>query len=221
MIRYSANWFLASVLSILLLAGCSSSKITASWVDPTYSRSQLRSVLVLGVSDDEVFRRSFEDTMGRQLGQYGLTAVPSYRSISGRELPDKQDMEQWVSGQKVDAVLVSRLVGMHQEAIVSPGYTRSFGPPTVAPYWGRRYHPAVDPYHGWYSYYAGSYDIIHYPPQVTYYQIYTVETTMYLVSSDQPIWSARSELSPKDDLSRLMEDFVSQLVKNMVDLGVL
>lgn len=216
--RNVVRWWLVSAFSALLLAGCSTSKITASWVDPTYNRSQLQSVLVLGVSDQEVFRRSFEDSMVSQFGRFGLKAVPSYRTISGRELPSKEDMEQWVSGQKVDGVVVSRLVGMHEEAVVSPGYTSSFGP---SPYWGRRYYPTVDPYHGWYNYYAGSYDIIHYPPQVTYYEIYTVETTLYLVASDQPVWSARSEISVTDDMNRVMEEFVAQLVKNMLDLGVL
>jgi hypothetical protein len=219
--RYPVTTLLLPILFFVLLAGCAASKITASWVDPTFNRAQLHSILVLGVSQQDLFRRTFEDEMVSQLKRYGLNAVPSYRSISGEDLPEKQEMEQWVGSQKVDGVLVSRLVGTHQETVVSPGYTTSFGSPPPGPYWGGRHYPGGYPYGGWYDYYAGSYDIIHHPPQVTHYQIHTIETTLYLVASDQPVWSARSEISQQDDMNRVMEEFVAQLVKNMADKGVL
>jgi hypothetical protein len=219
--RHAGTFFLALIILVLLLAGCAASKITASWVDPSFNRSQLRSILVLGVSQQDLFRRTFEDEMVSQLKRYGLKAVPSYRSISGEDLPEKRQMEQWVGSQKVDGVLVSRLVGTHRETVVSPGYITSFGAPPPGPYWGGRHYPGGYPYGGWYDYYAGSYDIIHHPPQVTHYEIYTIETTLYLVASDQPVWSARSEIYPGDDLNRVMGKFVAQLVRNMVDKGVL
>jgi len=212
---------LLPVLIFLLLVGCSSTKITASWVDPNLNRSQVRSILVLGVSEEEIFRRSFEDTMVSRLRLRGLQAAPGYSSFSGNELPERQDLEKLISSQKADSVLVSRLVGVHQETVVSPGYTTSFGPPYPAPYWGSRHYPHGYPYGGWYDYYAGSYETIHYPPQVTQYQVYTIETTLYLVASDQPVWSARAELLQKDDMNRVLVEFVDRLVKNMVDQGVL
>jgi len=213
--RHAGTFFLALIMTVLLLAGCAASKITASWVDPTFSRSQLRSILVLGISQQDLFRRTFEDEMVSQLKRYGLQAVPSYRSIPGKDLPGKQEMEQWVGSQKVDGVLVSRLVDTHEETYVTPGYISTFGSP--GPYWGGRHYP----YGGWYDYYAGGYDVIHYPPQVSHYRIYTIETTLYLVSTDQPVWSARSEITPEDDLNRAMEEMVAQLVKNMADKGAL
>jgi hypothetical protein len=217
--RNAVTAFLSLIVLLLLLAGCAASKITGSWVDPTFNRAQLHSILVLGVSEQELFRRTFEDEMVSQLKRYGLKAVPSYRSISGEELPEKQEMEQWVGSQKVDGVLVARLVGTHEETVVSPGYITSFGSP--GPYWGGRHYPGGYPYGGWYDYYSGGYDIIHQPPQVSHYRVYTIETTLYLVASDQPVWSARSEIYPGDDLNRVMGKFVAQLVKNMADKGVL
>jgi hypothetical protein len=218
---YPGAALLLSALALMLLAGCASSKITASWVDPTFNRAQIRSVLVLWVSDQDVFRRSFEDMMVRQLTHYGLKAIPSYRSLSGNTLPERQEMEQWVSTLKVEGVLLSRLVGTHQETVVSPGYITSFGPPPAGPFWGGGHFPHGHPHHGWYDHFAGSSHIIHHPPQVTHYQIHTIETTLFLVASDQPVWSSISEISQKDDMNRVVDEFVARLVKNMADNGVI
>jgi hypothetical protein len=219
--RYPVTARFLSMLLFVLLVGCAASKITASWVDPTFNRTQIHSVLVLGVSDQDVFRRSFEDKMVSQLKRYGLKATPSYRSVSGNTLLERQEMEQWVNTQKVEGVLVSRMVGTHQKTVVSPGYVTSFGPPPAGPFWGGGPFPHGHPHGGWYDHFAGSSHIIHHPPQVTHYQILTIETTLYLVASDQPVWSARSEISQKDDMNRVVDEFVAQLVKNMADNGVL
>lgn len=214
------NAALCALLGIvLLLPACASSKLTASWVDPEFRPSQVRSMMVLGVSGEEMLRRTFEDEMVAQLAQFGLKATPSYRSISGTELPEKGAMEKWVGTQDVDGILVSRLVGTRQETVVQPGYTSRFG--YGDPYWGRGRYPWVDPYHGWYGYYSGSYDTIHYPPEVYSYEVYIIETTLYLVASDAPVWSARAELSSRENLNRSIEELVTELVDNMADKGVI
>ena len=208
-------------LLILLLSSCAStSKLTASWIDPEFKRSQVQSILVLGVSGEDLLRRTFEDEMVAQLRQYGLTAAPSYRSVSGKEIPEQEEMESWIGTQKVDGIIVSRLVEIRQETVVQPGYTTRFGAYSD-PYWGRGRHPWVDPYHGWYGYYSGSYDVLHYPPEVSHYQVYIIETTLYLVATDQPVWSARAEISSDKDMNRTIEDLVTDLIDNMADKGVI
>jgi hypothetical protein len=207
-------------LLILLLSSCVSSKLTASWVDPEFKRSQVQSILVLGVSGEDLLRRTFEDEMVAQLQQYGLKAAPSYRSLSGKDIPEKAEMEQWIGGQDVDGIIVSRLVGTRQETVVQPGYTTRLGGYT-GPYWGGGPHPWVDPYGGWYGYYSGSYDVLHYPPEVSYYEVYIIETTLYLVATDQPVWSARAEISSDKDANRAIEDLVTDLIDNMADKGVI
>lgn len=214
------NAALCFFLSLILLPACSSSKLTASWADPEYRRFQIRSVLVMGVSGEDLMRRTFEDEMVAQLRQYGLKAVPSYRIITGKELPQKSELEKRVGSQDVDGIMVSRLVGTHQETVVQPGYTTRFGGYT-GPYWGGGPHPWVDPYDGWYGYYSGSYDLIHYPPEVYHYQVYTIETTLYLVDSDKPVWSARAEISSRKDMNESIEELVTDLVDNMADKGVI
>lgn len=205
-------------LFMLLLTACASpSKLTASWVDPEFKRSQLQSVLVLGVSGEDLLRRKFEDEMVAQLRQYGIKASPSYRSISGKEIPGQAEMEEWIGNQDVDGIIVSRLVGTRQETVVYPGYTSRLGV-YGGPYWG---HPWVDPHHGWYRYYSGSYDIIHYPPEVSRYQVYIIETTLYLVDFDQPAWSARAEISSVKDMDKTLEDLITDLIDNMAEKGVI
>lgn len=206
---------------ILLLSSCvSTSKLTASWIDPEFKRSQVRSILVLGVSGEDLLRRTFEDEMAAQLRQYGLTAIPSYRSIPGKEIPKQEEMEEWVGTRKVDGIIVSRLLETRQETVVQPGYTTRLGAYS-GPYWGRSRHPWVDPYHGWYGYYSGSYDVLHYPPEVSHYEVYIIETTLYLVATDQPVWSVRAEISVEKDMNRSIEDLVADLIDNMADEGVI
>jgi hypothetical protein len=216
-VQMKRNFGLLFFLSfILLLPACSSSKLTASWVDPEFRRSEVQSIMVLGVAGEDLLRRTFEDEMVAQLRQYGLKAVPSYRSISSKEIPEKEDMEKWIGGQDVDGVMVSRLIGTRQETVVQPGYTTYPGG-YGGPYWGRSWDPWVDPYHGWYGYYAGAYDYLYYPPEVYQYEVYVIETTLYLVDSDQPVWSARAEISSRKDMNESIEELVSDLIDNMAD----
>jgi len=216
--QHSRPWLFLPFFLLLTLTGCSTSKLTGSWVDPTFQRSQLHSIVVMGVVGEDLLRRAFEDEMVDRLRQYGLKAVPSYRTIPGKELPEKEEMEKWIEGRDVDGIIVSRLVGTRQETVVQPGYsTRIGGYP--GPYWGR--HPWADPYGGWYGYYSGGYDVLHYPPEISRYQVHIIETTLYLVTTDQPVWSARAEISSEKNMNEAIEELVTDLVDNMVDNGVI
>lgn len=203
----------------LLAAGCSRAQLTASWRDPGFDSGKLHSIVVLGVSKDAINRRTFEDEMTERLRQFGIDAEPGYRTVPGSALPEKEEVEEWIGQLQADGVLISRLVDSRTEKVVTPG--RITYEETTPYYWRRSYRSRIDPYRGWYPYYRRSYEIIHEPARVSEFRVYTVETTLYDLATDAPVWSARAELVPDGDLNRLIEEFVSLVIDDMIERNVL
>ncbi len=215
----SRLFFAILLPSALVLNACAPATITASWKDPAYERGEIRSIFVIGLSKNQTVRRTFEDAMVGRLEQYGLDAEPSYRTIPREDLPKEETMNQWVEKREAGGVLISRIVDSRTEKIVTPGRVTAYDDWPY--YWRRSHWRGIDPYRGWYPYYRRSYEIIHEPPRVSHVQVVTVETTLYSVESDEPVWSVRAEMSPGGRMDSRIDRFVDQLIDNMTDKGVI
>ena len=216
---FSRFVFAMILATAFMLNGCAPADITASWKSPEYQRGEIRSVLVVGISKNETVRRTFEDAMTSRLEQYGIEAEPGYRTISADELADKKSMNKLVKSREAGGVLISRIVDTHTEEVVRPGRTTAYHDWPY--YWRRSYWSGIDPYRGWYPYYRSSYEIIHEPARVSRVKVVTIETTLYSVESDEPVWSVRAEMRSEGKLGSRIERFTDQLIDNMVDKGVI
>ena len=65
---------------MLILAGCSSSKVTSSWKQPENSRDRINKILVVGLFDsqDKVVRAEMEKQLAEELEANGINAVTGY-----------------------------------------------------------------------------------------------------------------------------------------------
>jgi hypothetical protein len=75
--RYSSA--VATVLFIL--AACATTKFTEDWKDKSYAKGPLKSVMVLGVTENLKTRRMFEDAFSNQFKTRGVDAVASLDAI--------------------------------------------------------------------------------------------------------------------------------------------
>lgn len=94
---------------LLLLTACTSTKLTGIYKDKSYTGGYLKSVLVVGVSDNVKNRRLFEDTFTEQFKRVGIEAISSAVIIPKDKKLDKDTIKKSAESQGFETVLVTHL----------------------------------------------------------------------------------------------------------------
>ena len=193
---------LAGVLCVSTLAGCgATTKLHGMWEDPSLQPGEFKKVLIIGLSGNEGRRRMFESEMVKSFEHKGVQAVA--------HMPLDAEMNQEVfnkyfGDQGIDAVLVSRLVGVDQKVSYAPGYTY------VVPY---------GYYNGFYGYYNTSWGVVSSPGYLSTYKVAHVETNLYRAADQQLVWSGISETFDYSNAIEGIRSFSQSVVPRLVNKG--
>ncbi len=185
----------------LLLISCAATKLTHVWTDEAYHGAPFSDVLVVGVSDQERIRRSFEDKFVKQLKKIGIEAVASVAVIPSDKKLEKEAIASAVEKSEVDAVLIIHLLGVDKEEIYHPPSTY--------------YHPAPYYYGGYYGYYGNVYSYVHSPGYYTDNVKVLLETNMYEVDTEKLIWSGKSETLDPKSKKEVIDSVIKVVIKNL------
>ena len=181
--------FLATTVLLALLAGCASTSLLSSWESPDYRGGPMKTLAVFAMVKDDELRRFAEDRM--------VEKIPAgTRATAGHKLFDKPDEDK----EKVraalieagyDSVLISRLVTVEKTQTYVPPHTHFIqtGPYVVAsPYYGN-----------FIGYYGQGFVIVQTTPGYTVENTtVVVETVLYKLPEDKPIWTATTRsLDPR------------------------
>ena len=143
----------------------------------------MNQMLVIGIAENDIKRRSFEDGFSTALEEQGVDAVPSYRILPDSEQLSKDSIQQAIHGRGFQGVVATRLVQIDER--------EKYVPPTtyVTPgYYGR----------GLYGYYGRGYEVVHQPGYTVNTTIVRLETHLYDASSAELVWAAHSDtFNPK------------------------
>ena len=194
----------ASLLA--LLAGCATTTTTAVWKDPEVGDMRLRSLLVLGVAEDQFARRKYEDALAQALRSEGVNAAAGYRVVPHDGKLTQEQIDTAVASRGFQGVLVTRVIGTGEETVHFPGYYDYY----------RR--PIFDSY---YRYYAYTYDRVYRPGYTDTYQTVSLETTLYQAPSGRVAWGMRTKSIDPEALDRLVSDLVRETIENLTTSGLL
>ena len=173
----------AALLAAVVAAGCASTTLQSTWMDPGYTGGPFKKFFVIGLSARAVAaRRTFEDTVVAKLQAAGAQAVPAWQFFGDEGHSNETAMDAAVARSGADAVLMTRLLGVDTRTNVS---TMMIPGPIVGPGFG----PGFGPGPGWWGGYSGWYAV----PQVTQYQVATAETTLFEVKTRRIVWTATSQ----------------------------
>jgi hypothetical protein len=186
------------------LISCASSKLSRSWTDPQYRGSQYDNLLIIGATEDDNIRRTFEKQFAEKLEAAGIKAVESSSVMSKDQKIDKESILAVVARTGVDGVLLTYLVAVKEKDAASPSVN---------------YTP-TDDYRG-----GTTPDLSSLPgygsPGAQYSATRVkvrLETNLYDAKTEQKVWSARSiTLNPKSDtalIDSVIEVFTKDLKKN-------
>lgn len=195
--RYVA---IAIPVCLLVISCATTTKLTHVWTDEAYRGSPVSDVLVIGISDEEAVRRSFEDKFVKQLKETGIEAVSSAAAISSDKELDKEAIVSSIEKLGVDAVLVTHLIGVDKEA--------KYHPPTMS--------AAPAHYHrGYYGYYGHAYNYVHTPGYYTTHTKVRLETNLYEAKTEKLIWSGQSETWDPKSKTEVIDSLISVVIKNL------
>ncbi|HEY5309909.1 MAG TPA: hypothetical protein VIK97_15455 [Casimicrobiaceae bacterium] len=186
---------LVLLLAVLTLAGgCATPAQPPTWQNPAYAGRPFNRIFVIGLSSKSLRdRQTFEDLMVARLQAGGAQAVPGWQYLPQDRPADPAAVRAAVAQAGADAVLLARFMGFDtQSAVVAPGV-------------------------GLYGMYAGWYGA----PDVVQYQVATVYTTLYDVSSLDQVWTYNPQTFDPTTLQQQMPVYVNSVVGLLQSSGLL
>jgi len=193
---HAATWLLAALL--LVGAGCASTTLTSVWRDPSYSGGPLRSVLVMGISEETGVRRIFEDEFSARLKSVGVIATPSYTLIPQDGPAERAVLDAAIARAGAQGVLVTRLLRIERRTNYAPGYVWAV--------------PAVGYYRNFHGYYSSAW-VRYAPPQAFDYDIVALETNLWSPRQGELIWSGITESFAPSDVRHATREFADVIIK--------
>ncbi len=192
---------------LLLLSACATTSLKETWINPQFQGGKgFHKILVLGISENETYRRNFEDSLTKELENKGVFAEQGYILFPGPLRPDKEVIAKQIAEKGFDAMIISKVTGrktkevVHYRDVYDPD-----APPFIHPFFGRE----------WYDYYSWNYDMVHEYSYTATYQVLTAESNVYDTGKDQLIWSAESETVVEGDVKDLIDSLVCALVDEL------
>ncbi|MCG6888773.1 MAG: hypothetical protein LJE92_04235 [Gammaproteobacteria bacterium] len=188
------------MLLTVLLAGCAATRSVMEWQDKAYS-GKLNNILVIAAVDDNTMRHRVEDAYSEKFASMSLRATPGYTLIAN-DLPlSRETVETAIAGQHLDAVLVTRLLGVEE--------VEEYQPPG-----------SIDYYRGYHRYYAHSM-MVSSPGYYRKYKLLTLETNLYDTRTGKLVWSMQSESIDSSAPQKLIDEQIALTVARLQARGLL
>ncbi len=167
------------------------------WQDEAFS-GEIDNLLVIAVVEDNALRRSVEDAYVDRFSERALTATPGYVLLPDIELLSRETVEAAIEDLDIDAVMVTRLVGVEE--------VEQYHPPSHYDYYDRYFLYTVP------SSTQGYY---------TRFTLLKLETNLYDTASAKLVWSLQSESMESPAPEDVIEGQVKLTVERLAARGLI
>lgn len=197
-------------LIVLLLAACSSTRVTSSWKADNANKLSYQKVLVLGImaNKDRSIRMNMENELAEELKSSGVNAVAASTVFSPDQLNNMTEQRalRTLRNKGYDAVMTIVLLDKNREKNYVPGNIT--------------YQPYGAYYNRFYGYYRTVYGRVYEPGYYTTNTNYFWESNLYSVGNNKMLYSVQSKsFDPSAD--NIGRDYAKQITKDMIKQGVL
>jgi len=179
---------LSAAAALALVVGCSATQMTKTWTSPGFNKKTVKKILVLGIAQDDLIRRIYEDTFAVDLEKLGYKAISGYLWVPDALHLDKDAVIARIKAEGVTNVVVTRIVSTKEVA--------TYTGPTVAVGVGYGGYGGFGPayYGSWSTYYSTGYATVMDPAYTTINDVVTLETNFYDASKTENalVWSGES-----------------------------
>ena len=169
--------YAVAFVAVVLLAACQTTSIQSAWFDTSYRGGPFRKIVVIASDGTTADSRVFEDIFVQKLQATGVQAVPGYTTVPAEARRTEAPFAAAVAATGADGVILVRLLRVDTKTQVS---TMMMPGPMMGP-WGGFYGP---------GFYGGGFYAM---PEVTQYEVASVETNVYAVGSKTLVWAATTQ----------------------------
>jgi len=196
-------WIAVAAGVAALGAGCASTKVSDSWTEPNLKPAPVGKIAVVGLTDDAVVKRLFEDTFAARLRERGNDATASYSFIQTGPNTNPDSLAATLRTAGYAAALTARSLGSEMTETVTPG---------------RGYY-IPDTYYGWGSYYMMSYTTMGSGGYYERSEKVVIEANLFDLASERLIWAARSKTTKQAKLKESVADYNGVIVSELAKSG--
>ena len=203
-------YYLLSV-SLLLLPGCSTTRITHSWKAENTMAKSFNKILVLGLNGEKDIRtrESMENHLVGDLKNAGFIAVSALREYGPKAFLDMTEKEAIakLENSKVDAVLTIVMLDKSKEKHYVPGNIY--------------YSPYIIYHRRFWGYYTTIHQRIYTPGYYATNTRYFWESNLYDIKSRELLYSVQTESFEPASTETLAHEYGKLIVSDLIGKNVL
>ncbi len=204
-IRNTAH-FVAALLTLIAISSCTSTKLTSVWMDEKKSGKSYDDILIIGISDQDINRRLFEEQFASQLKAAGVESEVSYSILPKGTKINRDTVSAAIKGKDIDAVIVTHMVSVEEKKV----FRQSMG-----------YAPGYGYYDGLYNYYPYVNNYVNQPGYYDTAKIVHLETNLYEANSDDLVWTAQSQSFAPESAKEVIDELVKLAIKDLKQKGLI
>ena len=196
------------LIGLGLFSSCSSTNLVESWSNSSLEMKPIKKILVLGIMEDELQRRQYEDVFVEQISKNGVIGIAGYTVLpDGENYDDKNEIRAAVQKTAVDAALIARLVAITEETTVVPA--------------SYSYQPSYGSSYGLYGYAGRSSQSMYTPGYTNTDTIVKLETTVFSIPSEEMIWAGTTRSFNPSSTKSVADKNANLIVKDMKKAGLM
>lgn len=191
---------------ILILSSCSSTRLVNQWESPDTSVYEANKILVIGMSTDSQFRRTFEDKLAAAIEKEDIIAVRSIDFFgdsftdSDKTEEDLNKIESRLLDAGFDSVLISKVTGS-EDKVNTVQAVRGF----------------ANDFQNFKDYYRINQEVYS-NKQTESYRVYHTETAVFCLCPGKErelLWRGNFDVVDPYDTDRNVNDYVRTLLKTL------
>lgn len=207
------TYYSTLIVLIILLSGCSSSKLINEYKNPETYTFEANKVLIIGMTADKELRRGFEKNVAEALEKNNNIAVKSVDFFEASFTNRKQTIEELNALESqlleagFDAILLTKVTGQETKvALISMYNVLETGQ-----------HKTFD------NYYYGNQKLF-FKQEPEHYVIYFTETTLYCICPGKErelLWQGNIEVTKSAKNKRNIKDYTKTLITSLKENNLL
>jgi len=188
------------VILLLALAGCVTNRLVTQQPNPDYVGKSFKTVMVVGVTEDDIVRRTFEDRVAGMLDKRGVKGIQAY-ALGRRGRVEEAELRQMLARSGAEGVLIARVTRVERQSGIAPSTTVGVG---------------------LYGYYGGVWQTVTTAPQQISGPQWTLsETRLFDAKTGALAWTGIVETKENDDLATALTEYINMIFDAMVKDRVL
>ena len=191
-------------LSVLVIAGCSSTKFTSTEKAVGAGPFDLagKKVAALVMHSDEATRTEGENALAAELTKRGMIGVAAHSFLPVTSDLKSADVKTAIKASGAEGLVILRLIRVDQTTRYVPSFSDSY-------------------YDSMMTYYDVSWTLAYEPGYYQTLNTYVVETACYQVADEKRVWVGTSETFSPGKVTSLVRELVKEAGKIMRKQGLL